>query len=193
LRSTNAELLVRTALLASVGPSLDLALFSSAAGVPGVSPPGIMHGVTSLTPTTGGGLAAMVGDVAALADGVASVAGNGGIVLIAAVKQSVALQMLPPGGCPYPVFASSVFPAGMVIAVAPMALATIVAAPAIEASQSAAIHEFDPAAPIVDIGGVAAHPVRSMFQTDSVALRFKLPCSWAMRGPGVAFVAPTTW
>src|SRR4029077_4873610 len=159
MRSSNAELLVRTALLAAVGPSLDLAMFSNAAGVPGVSPPGILNGVTSLTPTTGGGLTAMVGDVQQLADALAAVAGNGGICLIAAIKQSVSLAMLPPGGCPYPVFASSVFPAGMIIAVGPQALCSIVAAPAIEASGNAIMHEDPSALPIV-VGGVAAHPVR---------------------------------
>jgi hypothetical protein len=189
MRSTNAETMVRAALISNVGPSLDSAMLSAAAGVAGVSPPGILNGVTALTSTAGGGLAAMVADVAALADALKTVAGNGGIVLIAAIKQSVSLAMLAPNGPPFPVLVSSQLAAGTVIAVATQALATIVGAPAIDASGDVLVQEQT--TPTGDV--MTGSPVRSVFQTDSVSLRFRLPCSWVMRGPGVAVINNTTW
>jgi hypothetical protein len=183
MRNTNAEALVRAALLANVGPSLDAAMFSNAAGVPGVSPPGILNGVTALTAGS-----TMVEDIGALAEALAPVAGNGQLVLIAAIKQFVALQMSP-NGPPFPTFASSVLPAGEVVAVASQALATIVSAPIIEASGDVTVQ--DSTAPTGDL--MTSSPVRNVFQTDSVSLRFKLPCSWTMRGPGVAVVEGVSW
>lgn len=190
LRSTNAEAMVRAALLNNVGPSLDAAMFSNAAGVAGTSPPGILNGVSAITGTAGGGGAAMVSDVAALADALKSVAGNGQIVLIAAIKQSVSLEMLPPGDCPYPVLVSSALPAGEVIAVATQALATIIGAPAIDASPNSLTQErTDPTSDVM-----TGTPIRSVFQTNSVSLRFKMPVSWALRSPsGIAYVTGTTW
>jgi len=46
--------------------------------------------------------------------------------------------------------------------------------------------------PIVD-GGAMAQPVRSMFQTDSLALRMLLRASWAMRAPHAAWTTNTNW
>ena len=190
MRSSNAEAMVRATLLANVGPSLDAKMFNANAGVPGLSPPGLLHGVAAITGTAGGGLDAISADVAALADALAPVAGNGGIVLVAAVKQSSLLAMLLPGGSPFPILASSALAAGTVVAVATQALATIVSAPQIDASPNALYQEQT--APTT--GGVmAGSPVRSLFQTDSIGLRFKLPCSWAMRGAGVAFITGTSW
>ena len=68
MRSSNAETMVRAAMLANVGPSLDAAMFNTNAAVPGISPAGILHGVSPLTATAGGTLSAMVTDIAALAD-----------------------------------------------------------------------------------------------------------------------------
>jgi hypothetical protein len=190
LRSSNAEAIVRATLLANVGPSLDAAMFNANAGVAGVSPPGLLHGVAGLTPVAGGGIAAMTEDIAALADALAQVAGNGQICLVAAVKQSVALNMLPPNGPPFPVFSSSALTAGTVIAVATQALATAVSVPVIEASQDAVVQEET--VPTRD--AMTGNPVRSFYQTDSVGLKFKLPVAWALRSlSGIAHVTGTSW
>jgi hypothetical protein len=47
---------------------------------------------------------------------------------------------------------------------------------------------------IVDIGGMMAKPIRSMFQTDSAGLRFILPATWALRSPqAIVWVEGATW
>jgi hypothetical protein len=190
MRNSNAEQLIRAALVAAVGPSLDAAMLNANPGSAGVSPPGILNGVTAITSTPGGGLNALVGDVRALAGALKTVAGNGGVVLLAAVEQSVSLALLPPGGSPYPVFASSALAAGTLVAIATQALATAVDAPSIEAASDTTIQLQTP--PTGDL--MAGSPVRNVFQTDSVSLRFRLPCSWALRSPtAVAWLTNATW
>jgi len=148
-----------------------------------------LNGVSALTPIAGGGFTALLGDVKALAGALRSVAGNGAICLVAAIEQAVALEMSPPGDVPYPVFASSTLAAGTVVAVASQALATIVGVPEIEASGNVAIQESTTPTGDLMTGG----PIRSVYQTDTVSLRLRLPCSWATRGAGVAYVTGATW
>jgi hypothetical protein len=52
----------------------------------------------------------------------------------------------------------------------------------------------DPAAEAVDIGGVIASPLSSMFQTDSASLRMTWPLSWTLRDSrGVAWLSGANW
>jgi hypothetical protein len=67
-----AEAIVSQALAISTEQSLDAALFSSNAAVPGVSPPGILHGVTPIVSAGGQGAAGCAADLAALAQQIAS-------------------------------------------------------------------------------------------------------------------------
>jgi hypothetical protein len=47
---------------------------------------------------------------------------------------------------------------------------------------------------IVNAGGVAAYPTKSLFQTDLIALKLRLPASWGLRNPAqVAMVSGTNW
>jgi hypothetical protein len=197
LRNSNAEAIVRQVLLDNTGPSLDGALFSNAAAVADLRPPGLLNGIAALTPTAAGPNQAelMVRDVAKLATAVAPVAGNGDVVLVAAPAQSVALRVYTwAGGMPFPIMSSASLPPGRVIAVAARALVSAFDAPAIDASRETAVHMASPASELVDIGGVMAYPVKSMTQTDSVALRLRLPCGWALRSPtALSWMDGVTW
>jgi hypothetical protein len=193
IRGSNAEALIRQVLIENVGPSLDAAMLSAAAGVAGVRPPGILHNITALTPTAAGSSAfdAMVADLSALAEAVSPVSGNGGIVFICAPAQAMAI-MLRAENMPT-VFSSSTLAAKTVIAIATAALATVIDAPTIESSQDATVHMFDPAAPISDTGGLAS-PVANVFQTDSVSLKFRQPVAWVLRSPSaVAWMSAVNW
>jgi hypothetical protein len=47
--------------------------------------------------------------------------------------------------------------------------------------------------PIANGGGIAA-PASSMFQTDSTALKVRVPVSWALRAPaGMAWLTAANW
>lgn len=67
--------------------------------------------------------------------------------------------------------------------------------PRIDVSDSATIHMVDSAAlPIVDGAGVAADPVRSMFQTNSVAVRMTMGLDWIIvRANGVQMLTAVGW
>jgi hypothetical protein len=68
--------------------------------------------------------------------------------------------------------------------------------PTIDMSEQATIHMADPASPIVGAGSGAAgatavadvaNPVRSLFQTASLALRLLWELTWAMRRPKAVY------
>jgi hypothetical protein len=190
--SGSGEMLVRQALIDNIGPRLDRSLFSADPGVPGLRPPGLLNGLTPLgaaaPPTSPSEM--MIEDVETLIDALAPYGGNGRIALISSVKQSVRLKKFALGETGYPVFVSNAI-TDTLIAVASRALVAAVDAPAIDVSGEAVFHEEDANPLPIVAGGVMASPIRSAWQTDSVGLRFRLPVSWVLRAPAVAFLNPT--
>ena len=187
MRSSNGEAIMRAALVANMGPSLDRLLFSNAAGVPGLRPPGILNGVATSTPATGTNSEAMIQDMQTLAKAVAPYGGN--IAFIASPDLWVRMTKADLGAKGAPVFVASNL-TDTLIAIVPPALAVAIDTPDIDISDQAVMHFDDAPLPIVNDAGVVAAPVRSMWQTDSVGLRFRLPVSWALRAPAVAWMTP---
>lgn len=196
LRSSNAEVIIRQALLDSVGPAFDKALFSDAAG-DASHPPGLMNGIAPLTATAAGASKqeTMQDDLIALAAAVAPVSGDGRIAYVASSTQAAAIALRSVNGFNQQLFASYALPVGTVICVAVDALVSVIGGvPNIDASTEAVVHEENQPLAIVDIGGVVAHPVRSYFQTDSVGLKMRWPVTWSLRDPrGVAWVQAVNW
>jgi hypothetical protein len=137
----------------------------------------------------------MIADLPALVGAVSVVAAKSDIVIVTHPTQAVAIGLRSPGTLVYAVLPSNHVPAKSVVAIATNALASATGGdPNIEVSQQTAYHEADPGLPVVDIGGVLASPIRSMFQTDAVSLRMLWPLSWALRDPrGVAHMANVLW
>ena len=137
MMSASAETAMRAALLNNIGPSLDASLFTNAAGVPGLRPPGLLNGLTAL-PASGAASASeqMIGDVETLIDALAAYGGNGRIALIVSPKQSVRLTKFILGEKGYPVFVAANLTNTM-IAVATRALAVSMDPPAIDTSSQA--------------------------------------------------------
>jgi len=194
--SSNLEAIVRTILNQAAALALDHYLFDNVAG-DAIRPPGLLNGVTPITPTAGGGTAAMIADISAV---VGAVAASGGRdpCLFGSVSQITKLSLLAPPKFDLPVFASSAIPDKTLIAVDAAGFVTgFQPIPQFDASQETAIHEEDTTPlPIGTPGTPAtvAAPTRSLWQTDVIALRMKLFCAWAMRAPGlVQQVANTTW
>jgi hypothetical protein len=196
MTNPNAETLVQQALVESTGPALDKVMFSSAAAVANERPAGLLHNITALNASNGTDkLDNLVDDLAALATSVAPVAGNGDIVLIAAPAQAVALKLRPISPITWPVLTSASLAAGTVIAVAANAVVSAVeGAPQIDASGHTELHRFTTPAEIVNVGGVSAVPVGSIFQTDEIALRLRWLISFALRTPaGIAWISGCNW
>ncbi len=190
---SNAEAMMRQVLVENVGPVLDTGMFGAEAGVPGVSPPGILNGISSLKASSLTGVEALVADVAAIAQALAPSAGGSAPILIAAPAQAVALAMLPPRSA-FEVFASGAIPAGRIIGLVPAALATVVEAPRIQASSHATVHMDNAPAQLVAADGTISAPQRSMFQSNSVVEKLVVPATWTLRSSSaVAYVDAVKW
>jgi hypothetical protein len=196
-RYSASEQLIERALTESIGYSLDGLMLSSSAAVAGVSPPGLLHGVTPLTPavlSTNSVVSAMFEDLSVLCGSVSLVASNDeeGICLIAAAKQA-AFMRLRLADIPYPIFASSALAPGTVISVASRALAFVSRDPRFETSKQAVVHmESATPQPIGTPGtpNVVAAPATSLWQTDSISIRFVWPLNYTMRDTrGIAYMS----
>jgi hypothetical protein len=193
IEGANAESLTRVALLESTGPALDRRLFDANAGVPDVRPPGLLNGIAAL-PAAAAGAEAMTTDLAAIATAIAPKAGNGGMTIIAAAPQAVAIGLKLVRELPWPLLTSTSLPAGTVIAIANAALVAAAGeVPVIDTTAAASLHMDSAAGPIAD-GGTMSSPVTATFQTDTVGLRMRWPLSWALRDAGaLAWVQNTNW
>jgi len=99
----------------------------------------------------------------------------------------------------YPVLASAGLANGIVMAIAVNALAVAGGndPPKISVSTTGALHMEDTnPLPLASVGtpNTVAAPMRSLFQTATIAMRLIANLTWAMRAPGgVAWVQNVTW
>jgi HK97 family phage prohead protease/HK97 family phage major capsid protein len=209
------EGLLREAIQQDTAISIDSVLLDANAATT-IRPAGLRNGVTGLTPTTGGGFNALVGDLKALTGAILT-ATNGNIrnmVFIMNPQQALSIAFIQPpvpGGLfPFaneinnnrlngsPVIKSGTVPLGTVICMDAADYVSITGdTPRFEISDQATLHMEDTAPANIGSDGtppVVAAPVQSMFQTDSLALRLILPMNWAVRRAGVvSWVAGVTW
>jgi hypothetical protein len=185
--SSNAEAIFRQALIDSTGPGLDAILFSNTAAVAGLHPAGILVGATSVTASTATPTSdAMYADLCALVQAIAPYAGNGNVAIIGAPAQAARLALERPRG--FTILMSNALAAGTVIALALNALVSAVEAVMIDTAKAVTLQESDPA------GVVMTGQTRSLFQTDSIALRLRWPLSWVIRDArAVAFATSVKW
>jgi hypothetical protein len=168
-----------------------------------------------LTATTGGGFNALVGDIkqitAALLTGTNGNLRNPVWLMNPQQLNSIGFTVGPNSGAfpfrdevragsmsGWPIIDSGHVPAGTVIALDAADFVSVGAeAPRFEVSDQATLHMEDTnPAQIGTVGtpGVVAAPTRSMFQTDSLALRLILPVNWTLQRTGtVAWVQGVTW
>jgi hypothetical protein len=95
----------------------------------------------------------------------------------------------------YPVVTSTNVPAAIVYLIDAAEVGFAGGAPRFMGTEVATIHEEDTAPlPIVDGAGVAAQPVRSLFQTNSAALRCLWELDWTVMRPGaVQTLSAVAW
>jgi HK97 family phage prohead protease/HK97 family phage major capsid protein len=208
------EGLLRNAIQEDTAISLDTVLLDSGAATL-IRPAGILNGVTPLTATAGGGFTALVGDIKQIS-GALLTATKGNVrspVWLMNPQQVMSAGLTPApgvGAFPFqdqinggnlqgwPIIDSGTVPLGTVIAMDAADFVSVGGdAPRFELSDQATLHMED-TAPADIVSGVApgtpANPVKSMWQTDSIALRLILPVNWTIRRPGVvAAVVGVTW
>ena len=207
------EQVLRTAIQEDTGVAIDTVLLDANAATQ-IRPAGLRNGVTGVTATAGGGFAALVADLKALV--AALITSSGGNirqpvwVMNPVQALSISLTQNAAGDFPfaadlrggtllgYPVAQSATVPVGTVALVDAADFFTATGdEPRFEVSDQAVLHMEDTTPQQISAAGtpnVVAAPIRSMFQTDSLALRMIMDLNWAMRRAGmVAFVQSVTW
>jgi HK97 family phage prohead protease len=207
------EGLLRDAIQTDTAIAVDSVLMDSNPATT-IRPAGLFNGVAPLTPTAiaGGAFAAIVGDLKQLINAlIVATKGNvrnptwlmnpGNInsaSFITFPNFTWAFRQEIQGGTlnGYPIIDSGTVPLNTVAIIDAADFVTAgEEAPRFEVSDQATLHEEDTTPlPIVASGGTAASPVRSLWQTDSLALRMIYRLNWTMRRTGmVAWVQNVTW
>jgi HK97 family phage major capsid protein len=178
-----------------------------------IRPAGLLNGVTVTTATAGGGIAALIGDIVALINAITtSTFGNvRNLVWLANPTDMIRASLLSAtntGIFPFkdeikggnlagiPIIDSSTVPSRVLILVDAADFVVVGGdAPRMDVSDQATLHMEDttPLELVASPSTVAA-PQRSLFQTDSLALRMVLPLNWVQRRAGtVAWTQTVTW
>jgi HK97 family phage prohead protease/HK97 family phage major capsid protein len=208
------EGILRDSVSLDTGTAIDTVLLDANPAT-SIRPAGLRNGVSGLTPTAGGGFNALVGDIKQLAGALlTATAGhirNGVFLINPQQALSISLTQPPAAATALFPFADEVaanrlrsfklivsgnVPLGMVIALDAADFVTAGAeSPRFEVSDQATLHMED-TAPTDITGGTPspATPVKSMFQTDSLALRLVWPLNWTLRRTGmVSWLTGVTW
>jgi hypothetical protein len=190
VHSSNIEALVLDALTRSVALTLDKALLDTSPAT-GAKPAGLRYGIAAITPDPSpDSLAALINDISNLYFQVAPVSTRDPLY-VTSLARSLTAQLLLPHGWDDIKHLGCVALRGTtdIVAVAPGAVVSVYGTGVeISASRESSLQmETVP----VDM---TTGPTRSTWQTDCVAVRLKLPVTWALRTAGaVAWLTATHW
>jgi hypothetical protein len=190
MESSNAEALIGDALMKAAGRMLDEVLFD-ANPENAARPKGLRNGVSASTPSASTDpFGAIFEDTSTLINAIAPVAGNGPYILVTNPGRAVSASFRQSDFSAANIrFLGSNAVINDMLAIAPAALvAAFSPDPDVETANAATLHMDT--APIV-VGPAGATPHRSMFQTDSIAVKMRWPVSWVLRDPrGFAWLTP---
>jgi HK97 family phage prohead protease/HK97 family phage major capsid protein len=206
------EGLIREAIQQDTQVAIDSVLLDANAATT-IRPAGLLNGVGATTATAGGGIAALVGDITALINAIStSTYGNiRNLVWLANQTDLLRASLLTAtntGIFPFrdeirggtlngiPIIDSATVTAKTLILVDAADFVVVGGeAPRMEMSDQATLHMEDTTPlDLVASPSTVAAPQRSLFQTDSLALRMVLPLNWTQRRAGtVAWTQNVTW
>jgi HK97 family phage major capsid protein/HK97 family phage prohead protease len=199
------ESVLRNSILRRTAITLDGLLLDATAGST-TRPAGLLNGVSAVATGYGGGdYEAILADINAVMAPFDSANAGRNMVLVMNPAQARKLAMTPgPDGTfgwsdrflsQFTVLTSTSATANRLIAIDAEDFATASgAAPQFEVSDQTTLHMSDTPLELVSAGGTVADPVRSMFQTHSLAIKMVLPLTWKMRRTGmVQWIDGTSW
>jgi Phage capsid family len=190
--SSSIEQFVRVTLSEAAAAALDKKMFSADLETT-AAPAGLLGATTTVPPAAAGSDFPMSKDIGALVQALSLQGGGLNPVLIAAPAQFAALHLWTSEAARfYPIFASRALSAGTVVALERTSFVCSTGAePEIETMSGASIH-MESSAPASDL--LTGSPVKSLFQTDLIGLKLRLPASWCLRNPQqIAIVSGTNW
>ena len=192
-----ASTIIGGALSASAEQSMDALLFSNAVAT-AAAPPGLLDGVTAIPSAATKGAQGIADDLALLAQAIADSGINADdMIIVTTAALATKLRVLASLKFSNEVLSSSSVPAGEVIAIAAGGLVTgYDGTVTIEVTEEPTLH-FEDTTP-ADIGTpgappVVAYPVESIWQTDSLALKVRGWCAWAVHPGAVAWITGAAW
>lgn len=207
------ETLVRDAIAEDTAVSIDSVLLDNTAAS-AIRPAGLRNGVTPLTGTAGADFDAAVTDILAMATELVA-ATNGNLrnpvwIMNPARALSLSMRQNAGGDFPfqqelgqnqlrgYPIIVSGTVTATRVFFLDAADFASVEGdEPMYDVSDQATLHMEDTTPLAIGTVGTpttVAAPARSLFQTDSLAIRMILPMNWIMRRSGVISITDTvTW
>jgi HK97 family phage major capsid protein/HK97 family phage prohead protease len=207
------EGLLREAIQLDTSVAIDTVLIDANAATT-IRPAGLLNGVGATSATAGGGIAALLGDMKALEQAlIVSTYGNlrspTWLVNPGDMLSATLLQAANTGIFPFrdeikagtlgsiPLIDSANVPAKTMILVDAADFVVIGGdAPRLEVSDQATLHMEDtsPTDLVSGSPAVSASPQRSLFQTDSLALRMVMPLNWIQRRAGtISWTQNVTW
>jgi hypothetical protein len=192
----NLQAVISDYLRATAIVELDSILFDATAAS-STRPAGLRNGVSSETPTAGGTIQAMQLDLGNVVSKVAGI-GQGNIILVADPATAAKLRIYSSGQVPYPLFETSGLPAKTLMAIAANALVSAFSQTArIDISAESTIHMDTSPSPIATTSTGMAAPTRSLWQTDTFAIRVRFDVNWGLRvtdpTTAVDYVTNVTW
>lgn len=175
--------IISTSYRESLQLALDAQLFSAAAG-DSTKSAGILNGLSGLTKSVKSTeFDAMLEDVQTVAGAVSAVANGNPIILVTGPKRVIKLKMWA-DRVPFETYGSNAVAESVLIAVATNGLASSVdEVPIMTQSREATLHMDSSPAAISTMAtpNAVAAPVRSVYQTDSIACKIALGASWVRR------------
>jgi hypothetical protein len=189
----NAQRVIEQNLNEAGALRLDAEMFSNTASS-STRPAGLLNSLSTVGAATAGS-EAMGQDIGKLLGALASAGGGRNPIFICSPAQAGALKLRAGAQWDYPVLASPALGAGTVLVVeAKSFVSGFSAVPEIDTSAAAVLHMEDTTPLQLVSGASPASPIRSLFQTDSTAVRMTLRCSWALRANGHAqLLTGATW
>jgi hypothetical protein len=194
-----AEAIIGQALAISTEQSLDAALFSANAAVPGTSPAGILYGVPAVASGGATGIAGCAADIAKLA---AAIGANGiaidSMVLIGTPELATKARIYSGPHYNDAIFSSAYLPSGTLIGIVPAGLASGYQGQVdLETSLGATIVADDSATP-PQIGTpgsppVVGAPTLSAFQAYLIVVKVRARMAWCVQPGAVALVTGAAW
>jgi hypothetical protein len=188
IESSNAEALISDVLMRAAGRMLDEVLFD-ANPEDAARPAGLRRGISALPASNNSSTGeAFFEDMSALIGSLAPVGGNGPYIIVAAPGRAAIMSSRAYGQEKNLIVLGSNAVINDVLAIAPGALvAALSPDPEVETARAATL--------VMDTAPGAAGTMgaeKSMFQTDSIALKMRWPVTWALRDPrGFAWLTPT--
>lgn len=193
-KRSDAESIFLRMMAEDVSAGLDAAFLATSAGS-AIQPAGLLYNVSPLTPSGAGGKTAIESDLSLLAFAVATGGSGNATFIVAPQRLAQARILVPEIVANADIVASAAVPADRVIAVdGPSLLASVDPSPDIERATEGTLHMSDVPLEIVDDNGTVADPVRSLWQTASIALRVIHELDFVKRRSGaVAYMNSTNW